>query len=206
MTPLESLNFTVTYGLLHDDFDKARCQQSTTSVPPCPQDTSPLGLNESTGWSLGGDLAYSPFSWLSLFVNYMREEYRYDQLSRSRPVTGTTTFDFIDFNWRSVNTDVINTYGAGADVTLIPNRLNFKLTWSFSEADTIIRSYNPVTPTSGTPAQNNTATALNFPKDNTNLNILIAALRYHLTKNWSLKAQFHWERFRETNCQTDTSG
>jgi len=204
ITPLESLNFTVTYGFLHDDFDKARCQQSTSSIPPCPQQTSPLGLNESTGWSLGGDLAYSPFSWLSLFVNYMREEFRYDQLSRSRPVTGTTTFDFIDFDWRSVNTDTIDTYGAGADVSLIPNRLNLKLTWSFSEADTIIRSFNPVTPTSGTAAQRNTATALNLPTDNTNLHTLIAALRYKLTKNWSLKGEYRWEQFRETNFQTDT--
>jgi MtrB/PioB family decaheme-associated outer membrane protein len=204
ITPMESLNFTVTYSLLHDDFDKARCQQSTSSVSPCPQQTSPLGLNESTGWSLAGDLAYNPFKWLSLFVNYTREEFRYDQLSRSRPVTGTTTFDFIDFDWRSVNTDTIDTYGVGADVSLIPNRLNFKLTWSFSEADTIIRSFNPVTPTSGTAAQRNTATALNLPTDNTNLHTLIAALRYKLTKNWSLKGEYRWEQFRETNFQTDT--
>ena len=204
ITPMESLNFTATYSLLHDDFDKTRCQQSTSSISPCPQQTSPLGLNESTGWSLGGDLAYSPFPWLSLFVNYVREEFRYDQLSRSRPVTGSTTFDFIDFDWRSVNTDTIDTYGVGADVTLIPNRLNLKLTWSFSEADTIIRSFNPVTPTSGTAAQRNTATALNLPTDNTNLHTLIAALRYKLTKNWSLKGEYRWEQFRETNFQTDT--
>ena len=204
ITPMEALNFTVTYSLLHDDFDKARCQQSTAFISPCPQQTSPLGLNESTGWSLGGDLAYSPFNWLSLFVNYVREEFRYDQLSRSRPVTGTTTFDFVDFDWRSVNTDTIDTYGVGADVSLIPNRLNLKLTWSFSEADTIIRSFNPVTPTSGTAAQRNTATALNLPTDNTNLHTLIAALRYKLTKNWSLKGEYRWEQFRETNFQTDT--
>jgi opacity protein-like surface antigen len=134
----------------------------------------------------------------------MREEFRYDQLSRSRAVTGATTFDFIDFDWRSVNTDLIDTYGAGADVSLIPNRLNFKLTWSFSEADTIIRSFNPVTPTSGTAAQRLTATAFNFPTDNTNLHTLIAALRYKLTKNWSLKGEYRWEQFRETNWQTDT--
>ncbi len=209
VTPMEALNFTVTYSLLHDDYDKARCQQSTASISPCPQDTSPLGLNESTGWSLAGDLAYSPFKWLSLFVNYTREEFRYDQLSRSRPVTGTTTFDFVTFDWRSVNTDTIDTYGVGADVSLIPNRLNFKLTWSFSEADTIIRSFNPVTPTSAnapgsTAAQLNTAIALNLPTDNTNLHTLIAALRYKLTKNWSLKGEYRWEQFRETNFQTDT--
>ena len=206
ITPLESLNFTVTYSLLHDDFDKSRPPQPTSSDPPGtpPHDTSPLGLNESTGWSLGGDLAYTPFSWLSLFVNYMREEFRYDQLSRSRAVAGGVTLDFIDFNWRSVNTDLIDTYGVGADVSLIPDRLNFKLTWSFSEADTIIRSFNPVTPTSGTAAQDLTATAFNFPTDNTSLHTLIAALRYKLTKNLSIKGEYRWEQFRETNWQTDT--
>ncbi len=209
ITPMESLNFTVTYSLLHDDFDKTRCQEPTTDVPPCPQDTSPLGLNESTGWGLGGDLAYSPFPWLSLFVNYMREEFQYDQLSRSRIVVTGLPNDFLSFTWRSVNTDLIDTYGAGADISLIPNRLNFKLTWSFSEADTIIRSFNPITPTSSnapgtTPAQRNTATALPFPTDNTNLHTLIAALRYNLTRNWSLKGEYRWEQFRENNFQTDT--
>jgi len=124
--------------------------------------------------------------------------------------------DFPDFNWKSVSTDVINTYGVGADATLIPNRLNFKLMWTYSDADTIIRSFNPVTPFSGQPvgtggspapaAQRATATAYSFPTDNTNLNTLTATLRYYLTKNWSMKAQFQWERFRETNWQTDTLG
>jgi MtrB/PioB family decaheme-associated outer membrane protein len=206
LTPLESLNFNITYGLNKDEYDKSRCQEPTTNVSPCPQDTSPLGLEKFTGWSLGADVAYTPFQWLSLFASYMREENQYDQLSRSRPVTGSTTFDFVDFNWRSVSTDVINTYGVGADATLIPNRLNFKLMWTYSDADTIIKSFNPVTPTSGTAAQNLTATAVNFPTDNTNLNTLTAALRYYLTKNWSMKAEFQWERFRESNWQTDTLG
>jgi MtrB/PioB family decaheme-associated outer membrane protein len=225
ITPMESLNFTVTYSLLHDDFNKDR--PATPGFAP--NDLSPLGLNESMGWSVSGDLAYSPFKWLSLFVNYTREEFRYDQLSRSRPVitlgtpapptaagcspgstAGTVACDFPDFDWRSLNTDTIDTYGVGADVTLIPNRLNFKLTWSFSDADTIIRSFNPVKPFSGqsgtstTASQRNTATALNLPTDNTNLHTLIAALRYKLTKNWSLKGEYRWEQFRETNYQTDT--
>ncbi len=206
ITPLESLNFNVTYGLTKDDYDKTRCQDPTTNVSPCPQDTSPLGLEEFTGWSLGGDVAYTPLSWLSLFASYMREENQYNQLSRSRPVVTPNTFDFVDFNWRSVSTDLINTYGVGADATLIPNRLNFKLMWTYSDADTIIRSFNPVKPTSGTAAQNLTATAFNFPTDTTSLNTLIAALRYKLAKNWSLKGEFRWERFRETNWQTDNLG
>jgi MtrB/PioB family decaheme-associated outer membrane protein len=189
ITPLESLSFTATYSLIQDDFDN-----------------SPLGLQESMGWSLGGDLAYSPFKWLSLFVNYMREEFRYDQLSRSRAVTGATTFDFPDFNWRSKNTDTVDTYGAGADVSLIPNRLNLRLSYSFSDADTIINSFNPVTPTSGTAAQNLTATAVDFPLANTNLITLIAALRYNLTRNWSLKGEYRWEQFRETDWGTDLIG
>jgi MtrB/PioB family decaheme-associated outer membrane protein len=189
ITPIETLNFTATYSLIQDDFDN-----------------SPLGLQESMGWSLGGDLAYSPFKRLSLFVNYMREEFRYDQLSRSRPVTGAVTFDFPDFNWRSKNTDTVDTYGAGADVSLIPNRLNLRLSYSFSDADTIINSFNPVTPTSGTAAQQATATAVNFPLANTNLHTLIAALRYNLTRNLSLKGEYRWEQFRETDWGTDAIG
>ncbi len=235
LTPLESLNFTVTYGLTNDKYDQSRPPQSPFN------DTSSLGLQEFQGWSLGGDVAYIPYPWLSFFASYMREENQYNQLSRSRPVINlgnpapaiapgcapgsspnTVGCDFPDFNWKSVSTDVINTYGVGADATLIPNRLNFKLMWTYSDAKTIIDSFNPVTPSSGQAvatvppgtsagsplpgAQRSTATAYNFPTDSTSLNTLTASLRYYLTKNWSMKAQFQWERFRETNWQTDTLG
>ena len=218
ITPIETLNFTATYSLLQDDFDD-----------------SPLGLQESRGWSAGGDLAYTPFPWLSFFVNYTHEEFKYDQLSRSRPVitnlnTATTVLqpgcafstpsaavsnavcDFVDFNWRSVNRDTVDTYGVGADISLIPNRLNLKLSYSFSDADTEINSFNPITPTSGQPpgaasnSQRVTATAFNFPVANTNLHTLIAALRYNLTKNLSVKGEYRWEQFNETDWGTDAIG
>lgn len=189
ITPIETLNFTATYSLIRDDFGN-----------------SPLGLQDSRGWSLGGDLTYSPVSWLSFFVNYMREEFNYDQLSRSRPVVSGEGVDFPDFNWRSINRDKVDTYGVGADISLIPKRLNFRLTYSFSDADTIINSFNPVTPTSGTAAQQATATAVRYPLSNTNLHTLIAALRYNLTKNWSLKGEYRFEQFREKDWATDQIG
>jgi MtrB/PioB family decaheme-associated outer membrane protein len=211
ITPVETFNFTTTYSLIRDDFDK-----------------SPLGLQESWGWSLGGDVTYSPFSWLSFFVNYMREEFKYDQLSRSRPVINnvlTTTAlapgcafrnpaaavsnvvcDFSDFNWRSLNRDKVDTYGAGTDISLIPKRLNLRLSYTFSDADTIIDSLNPVTPTSGTAAQRASATAVRYPVASTKLHTLLAALRYHLTRHWSLKGEYRFERFRETDWSTDAIG
>ena len=215
ITPIETLNFTATYGLMRDDFDK-----------------SPLGLQESRGWSLGGDLAYSPRPWLSFFVNYMREEFKYDQLSRSRPVVGNVptatalapgcgfsdpaaatsnvTCDFSDFNWRSINRDKVDTYGVGADVSLIPNRLNLRLSYSFSDADSIIDSSNPVAPALHPPTtgatQQATAKAVRYPLANTNLHTLIAALRYNLTRNWSLKGEYRFEQFRETDWATDAIG
>jgi MtrB/PioB family decaheme-associated outer membrane protein len=218
ITPIESLNFTATYSLLLDNFNN-----------------SALGLQESRGWSAGGDLSYNPFSWLSLFVNYTREEFRYDQISRSRPVVNlgtpsaplapgcapgsspnTAACDFADFNWRSLNTDTVNTWGAGADISLVPNRLTLRLNYSFSDADTTINSFNPVVPTSGQPvgpggspspaSQRATATAVSYPLANTKLHTLIAALRYNLTKNWSLKGEYRYEQFREKDWATDAIG
>ncbi|GEM_PF-648536 len=212
ISPLETLNFTTTYSFIRDDFDK-----------------SSLGLQESWGWSLGGDLTYSPLPWFSFFVNYMREEFKYDQLSRSRPVTSnvpvttpiapgcafsnphSTTVsnvvcDYADFNWRSLNRDKVDTYGVGADVGLIPKRLNLRLSYTFSDADTIIDSFNPTTPTSGTEAQQRSATAVRYPTANTNLHTLIASLRYHLTNNWSLKGEYRFEKFKEKDWATDAIG
>jgi hypothetical protein len=98
----------------------------------------------------------------------------------------------------------------GADVSLIPNRLNLRLSYSFSDADTIIDSSNPVAPALHPPTtgatQQATATAVRYPLANTNLHTLIAALRYNMTKNWSLKGEYRFEQFRETDWATDAIG
>lgn len=43
--------------------------------------------------------------------------------SRDRPVTGTTTFDFKDFDWVSETADPIDTVYAGHKLMLIPRIL-----------------------------------------------------------------------------------
>ena len=47
--------------------------------------------------------------------------------SRSRPVTGTTTFDFVDFDWISDLDDTVHTADAGVRAALIPRVLDFRI-------------------------------------------------------------------------------
>jgi len=178
ITPIETLTLTATYSFAFDDYT-----------------SSSYGLTKGRNWSASADVAYSPVPWLSLFADYTREEFKSEQRSRYRPVTGTTVFDFPDFDWVSKNIDVVDTFGIGLDATLLPKRLNLRLGYSLSIAEEDVDTFNPVTPTSGTPAQDATATAGKFPSRLSWFHQLTASLWYHLTRNLSAKLGYTYERY-----------
>jgi Putative outer membrane beta-barrel porin, MtrB/PioB len=136
------------------------------------------------------------------------ETYTYEhifqkQRSRSRPVTGTTTFDFPDFDWISDNTDTIDTIYAGARVGLIPRVLDWTVNASYAYALGRIQTRNPVAPTSGTAAQDATATAKPFPAFEDQLLRVETALSYHFWKAWTASFSYVFESFQKNDWRTD---
>ncbi|RMH18388.1 MAG: hypothetical protein D6696_13165, partial [Acidobacteria bacterium] len=100
------------------------------------------------------DLAWTASDRLSLFAAYGRE--RYDVSMRGRqwfpfgpsdPFRNETGFAS-NSNWTAASTDNIDTWSAGLDATLIPDRLRFELAWSRAETDGELRFASPL----GTPA------------------------------------------------------
>jgi MtrB/PioB family decaheme-associated outer membrane protein len=165
---------------------------------------SPLGLQEETGWSAGIDLTWRPHERVSFSSGYMYEQLFQKMRSRSRPVDGTTTVDVPDFDWISDMQDTVHTVYAGLKAALIPKTLDLRIDLNYSTSLGRIDTRNPLPPTSGTAAQNNSATAQRFPAFEDSLVHLEASLIYHFLKNWSAKVGYMFEMFENNDWRTNT--
>src|SRR5262245_51588691 len=102
-TPLDTVTISPTFGYRWDDY--------LNSV---------LGLQKETAWNAGLDLSLNPVERVVFTANYSHEQSDGRMRSRSRPVTGTTTLDFADFDWVSNLVDTIDSFTLGARAALIP--------------------------------------------------------------------------------------
>jgi MtrB/PioB family decaheme-associated outer membrane protein len=187
LTPTDVVSISPTVSYWYDDYYN-----------------STLGLQDAENWSAGFDVGWTPMPWLSASAGYVYEKVDQQQRSRSRPVTGTTTFDFPDFDWVSNNVDIYHTIRASLKATLIPEILDLIFEASYSRGNSEIKTRNPLTPTSGTAAQRTTATAKPFPDLENTLIDLGASVRYRFAKAWSLSLGYLFEKFEQTNFRTDT--
>ena len=164
---------------------------------------SVLGLQDATSWTAGFDVTWSPTDRISFTGGYNHEWNLQRQTSRSRPVSGTTTFDFADFNWTTTTTDRIEAFYLGMRGALIPQVLDLLFGARYEFARSEVANRNPVTPKSGTAAQNLTATAVHWPDTDDSMFRFDIAARYHFWKNWTATVGYALEIFQKTNWQTD---
>ncbi len=187
ITPLETLSITPTVAYRWDDYIRSR-----------------LGLQDETAWSVGIDLNWSPVERLSFFSGYMHESITQKQRSRSRPVTGATTFDFVDYDWLSINADTVDTAYAGFKAIFIPGKLDWKANGSFSTATGQIETRNPVGVASGTAAQQASARAKRMPAFDDTLLRVDASLQYHFSRAWTASLNYVFESFSKHDWRTDS--
>jgi MtrB/PioB family decaheme-associated outer membrane protein len=203
VTPLETLSITPTLNYYYDNYLSS--ETPLLSVDPAGQGqrSNFLGVQNGSGWQVGADVSWAPVERLSLSVGYMYENYFRKMESRSRPVAGGLGLDFSDFDWISDINDVYNTVYGNVKVSIIPAVLDGYLNASYAGAVGTVKTRNPVAPTSGSAAQNTTATAQRFPAYEDNLFHLEASLAYHFWKNWTAKLGYVYEQWRKENWQTD---
>jgi MtrB/PioB family decaheme-associated outer membrane protein len=185
-TPLDAFTIGPTASYRTDDYIDSR-----------------LGLQEAEAWSAGLDASWTPSARFSLSAGYVYESIDQKQRSRSREVVGTTVLDFVDFEWLSSNVDVVQTVYASARVALIPKTLDWSLGLSYSDARGEVKTRNPIPPTSGTAAQDASATAKPFPDTEDRLIRFETALRY-FWKTWSVSLGYIFEKFDKSDYRTDT--
>jgi MtrB/PioB family decaheme-associated outer membrane protein len=166
---------------------------------------SPLGLQNETGWSVGIDLGWTLMDRVTFSAGYTYEQILRKMESRSRPVTSTgAVLDFPDFDWVTELGDTVQTAYLGVKAALIPKVLDLRIDSAFSNALGRTQTSNPTTPTSGTAAQNATATAQPFPAFQDTLIRVEAQLIYYFLKNWSARLGYAFEKFDKNDWRTDT--
>jgi hypothetical protein len=166
---------------------------------------SPLGLQQATSWSAGFDLGWTPLDRVAFTAGYVHESIFQRQLSRSRIVVGGDTPELVDYNWLSNNIDTVDTFHLGARIALIPGRLDWNIGMNYSTATGQILTRNPNgAPVSGTAAQNATAAAKRMPAFDDTLIRVDSAVRYHLSKAWTLGLAYAFENFTKHDWRTDT--
>jgi hypothetical protein len=93
-------------------------------------------------------------------------------------------------NWTATGTDSINTGGAGLTVVLVPNKWEFTLDYSISNAISRLRTggANPA--------------AVDFPDVTSRFQQLDAIFRYHLRENVTVQVGYRLERYDESDFAT----
>jgi MtrB/PioB family decaheme-associated outer membrane protein len=188
-TPTDTLTASITGGWRFDDYLH-----------------SPLGLQEGTTWSAGADVAWTPVERVSFSAGYVHEVIFQKQQSQSRIVNSDNSVPFFpDYLWLSNNIDTVDTVYAGANVALIPGRLDWKVGVNFSTATGDVLTRNPNgAPVNGTAAQNFTASAKRMPAFDDTLTRVDTALRYHFSRAWTVGLAYAFESFTKHDWRTDT--
>lgn len=163
-------------------------------------DESTFGLTDDERWSAGTDIAYRPLPWLGLSAWYTFENIEFKQQSRWRPVVAGVTVDDPVNNWSSTSEDQVHTAGVGAEMVLIPDRLDASLSYILEIAKAKTRAVGAPGTTSAT---NDGGNAVDFPDIKDTFQTFIAALRYHILKNLTVKAEYRFEHFNLANFKTD---
>jgi MtrB/PioB family decaheme-associated outer membrane protein len=160
--PAEPLAFSGSFIYGRDDFDK-----------------SAFGLTDDKHYILSLDADYALTDRLHLNAFYSYEKYENTQ-------KGFGEFDGgPDTDWNAKGRDVINTAGGGIKFGIIPDRLDFDISYSYSRVDGNI-DFN--VPGGG---------AVDWDSvDETELHILDTKLSYHIWKGCFLTLGYVYEKFK----------
>jgi MtrB/PioB family decaheme-associated outer membrane protein len=140
-------------------------------------ENSKYGLLGSRYYSGSVDLDYAIFDRVNIHAFYMREDYEY--LQKDRGMVGAVTAD-----WLSGGQDVIDTFGGAINASLIEEKLDFDLSYTYSSVDGNIDFYTPA------------AATANFPVvDESDFQMLKMDLKYNFRKGLSLTLGYLWEKF-----------
>ena len=163
ITPHQRVSLTGTFAVAADDF---------------PQ--SSFGLLDDNNLSYSFELAGAPVERLRVYGDYTREEHRFTQRVGLGPL-GKSDF-------RGRGHDTVDTWGTGVQATLLPEKVDVDLNYSFSFGVGRLRS--------GSSTEGVEAT--DFPNVDTKLHQLSAICSYKVTKQLTARLGYAFERY-ETN-------
>lgn len=146
------------------------------------------------------DLGVTPSDRLRLSGGYAWERTTSQTRARYRE---SASLDLASNDWVGQLDDLVQTVHADLDCVVVPNTFDTTIGWSMSYAKGTQQAYNP-NGLQGTASQITSATATDLPNTYNRLNQLSALFRYHLTASTTLKAQYAYQRYTETDWTQDS--
>src|SRR5262245_31498194 len=168
-----------------------------------------FGLRDATIWTAGFDASWTPVDKVTIFGGYVYEYNFQKILSQNRQLAfvngAVVASDFPDWDWLSDSIDTVQTAHLGANVAVIPNKLDWTITASYSNALGNVDNRNPTVPLPHPPsfASTTNATALRQPAFEDTLIRLETTIRYWFTKQWALNFGYAFESFEKSDWRTD---
>ena len=197
---LRGLTVTPTFGYQDDNYSI-----SATEV----------GLTRSQSIKTGIEVAYAYNPWTNVLLAYMNEQYRQNLKYTTaccsaalNPMTAANT-------WHADISDTVNTFMAAANWGAIPDKLDFRLSYtiSLSNNDQPIKADNGAQPAQGSGATTPTGTGGNFPDVRGQWSRLEALAKYTFDKDSVrmlgingqayAKLRYVWERNSVNNYDQD---
>jgi MtrB/PioB family decaheme-associated outer membrane protein len=162
-------NVTVSLGYLYDDEDYSR-------EPVVAASGLRYGLLDFKTRSFTAEADYSPSDRWSVYGFYTRE--KISSFQRGRQSGGTLSTNPLD-DWTSKVDDEVDSFGGGATIALVPEKLDFR---TFARYQKVDGNNDLESPPGGTPD-------VAFPiaaYDDTKLWTVSGELEYHIARFWSL--------------------
>jgi MtrB/PioB family decaheme-associated outer membrane protein len=183
VTPLGALSLGASYSLGSNEYPDSR-----------------YGRTEDSNRASEVSAHWQPSERLSLTASYMNETFRTGQRSRFRTVA---IRDNESWDWLSNTDDDVNTAGLGFNATIIPRKLDVGGNWDRIDVRSQVTTRNPLTPTGGTPHQNESAVAMDYPETSYRFNPVGVFVRYQVNANWQLISNYRQERFESVDFRTN---
>ena len=184
LSPTDKLSFSASYGTTQDSYKQ-----------------SLYGLLKDINFNYTFDAVYSPHPSFSLFADYARERYRYNQRSRQRvPATSTAPVnDQILNDWTSDMHDMVDTGEVGFEGTLWEKKIRFETYYSLSVAKGLVRTRAFGTP--GVPGFLVTS-ASDYPNTDNRIHALVSVFRVKVKDNFYPRVEYRFEKYGRTDFQT----
>jgi MtrB/PioB family decaheme-associated outer membrane protein len=199
LTPIDTLSITPVFNYTSSNYISSGLVHDSSYTGPA-EGNAQLGVQQVISWSAGMDLNWAPTKRLSFTGGYMYES-RFEKMrSRQR----SPTLDTPALDWISDITDTIQTVHFSSFANLIPGRLDLKLNANYSYALGTVISRNPNSTDNAVLTANPSGKPGRFPAYTDGLLVVGGSLRYHFLKNWTASLNYAYERWRQTDWQTDT--
>jgi len=182
-SPWQSLAAGATFELGADDYDR-----------------SVYGLLDDDTLSYSFDLTCSPSERATVFANYTREEYRYNQRSRFRPLENVGDVQRAVENtandWRVRGHDSVDTVGVGGTLSIVPGRVDADLAYNFSFGIGRLKS-------GSAPGGDVSGEAEDYPNVKNRLHQVTLTFVCQLTEEVEARLGYAFERYTESDFATD---